>query len=410
MLTLRGSQGVRRGSGLDELGIISDGALLIRDGVLLEVGTSRRVENLAGARDAFEINAAGRVVMPGFVDSHTHLVCPLPTNCGTEPENTARVIRTGTAKRIAGRTRTHLHSMARHGTTTVEAKTGCGPDLRAEIKLLRVLAAFRKEPVDVVPTLLMRLTGADCDQQAEALAAVDWYCRDLLPRIRQRKLARFADVAWDSDHRLHDSFQRYLASARYLGLERKIHADYTRPADAIRMAVENLAVSVDHLEHATPSDAFLLAGSNTIATVLPYPSFHRCRTGSPARALIEAGVPVALASDFNPNSTPNLNMQTVVALACLQMGFTPAEAISAATINGAHALGCAAQTGSLEPGKSADVLILNTSDYREMANHFGMNLVHLTMKRGEFIYKEGEVAKRPVEELTPAWKAEISDF
>jgi imidazolonepropionase len=391
--------GVRRGSALDELGIITDGAVLIRDGVLMEVGTSRRVENLAEARDAFEINAAGRVVMPGFVDSHTHLVFPTPEISHQELENASREVRTGTAKRLAGRTRHHLHSMARHGTTTVEAKTGCGPDDRAEIKLMRVLAGFKKEPVDVVPTLLMRFPEMAGEEETTADAVADWYCRALLPKIRQRKLARFADVAWDSDPRIHFGFQNYLDSARTLGLGRKVHADRGGSAAAITMAVKNFAVSVDHLEQATPDDVALLAGSDTIATLLPYPSFHRHDT-PPARQLIEAGIPVALASDFNPRHTPNLNMQTVVALACLQMKLTPAEAISAATINGAHALGCADQTGSLEPGKSADVLVLNTPDYREVATHFGMNLVHLAVKRGELIYKEGPVAKRSFEELS----------
>ncbi len=402
MLTLRGPQRARRGGELNELGIIPDGAVLIRDGVLIEVGTSRRVENLAEARDAFEINAAGRVVMPGFVDSHTHLLFPPPGSPDSDPQTAVRTIRTSTVKRLTARTCNHLHSMARHGTTTVEAKTGCGPDDRAEIKVLRVLAAVKKGLVEVVPTVLFRMPGAVRTDTPAADAVVDWYIHELLPKVRQRKLARFVDLAWEEDSQAHACFQRYLQAASGLGFGCKMHADKEGPAAAIAMATENRAVSVDHLEHATAGDLANLTGGKTIATFLPFPCFQRRELSAPARSLIEAGVPVALASDFNPRHTPNLNMQTVVALACLQMGLTAAEAISAATINGAHALHCADRAGSLEPGKQADLLILNTADYREMEHHFGMNLVHLTMKRGEFIYKEGEVAKRQIEELRPA--------
>ena len=402
MLTLRGSRGARRGAALNDLGIIQDGALLIRDGILQEVGPSRRVENLQAARGAMEINAAGRVVMPGFVDSHTHLIFPQPGR-SADPDRTVNAIRTSTAGRLASRTRSYLHSMARHGTTTVEAKTGCGPDDRAEIKLLRAMAGVQRDPVELVPTVLMRVSAESGGGPASTGAAVDWYCREFLPKVRLRRLAHFADVAWDADAEAHPHLARYLAAARGLGFACKIHADGQRATEAITMAVEHFATSIDHLDHATTREAAMMAGADTIATLLPYPSFHRRATQAPARALIEAGVPVALASDFNPQHTPNLNMQTVVALACLQMELTPAEAISAATINGAHALGCAGRVGTLECGKSADLLILNLSDYRDMAHHFGTNMVHLTMKRGEFIYEEGSVARRTAEELRLIW-------
>lgn len=402
LLTLRGSRGARRGADLNELGIIHDGALLIRDGILEEVGPSRRLENLQAAHGAIEINACGRVVMPGFVDSHTHLIFPQPGS-SLDPCRSVNAIRTSTAHRLAARTLSYLHSMARHGTTTVEAKTGCGPDDRAEIKLLRALAGVRREPVEVMPTVLMRIPPDAGDRAGDTAAAVEWYCREFLPKVRQRKLAQFVDVAWDSAPESQAHLARYLATARGMGFSCKIHADGEQTAEAITAAVEQFAASIDHLDHATAREAAMMGGADTIATLLPYPSFHRRAARAPARALIEAGVPVALASDFNPQHTPNLNMQTVVALACLQMDLTPAEAVSAATINGAHALGCAERVGTLERGKSADLLILNLSDYRDMAHHFGTNMVHLTMKRGEFIYEEGSVEKRAAEELRLVW-------
>ena len=170
------------------------------------------------------------------------------------------------------------------------------------------------------------------------------------------------------------------------------------------MAIRHFAVSIDHLEHATPADAALLAGTCTLATLLPCMSFRNGGRNAPARAFIDAGVAVALATNFNPHHTPTLNMQTVVALATMRLGMTPEEAISAATINGAHALGRAERVGSLEPGKAADLVILNINDYRDLSHNLGVNLVHLTMKRGEFIYKEGDVAPRAPKDfsLTPA--------
>jgi imidazolonepropionase len=402
LLTLRGPNGARRGADLDELGIIPDGALLIRDGLIDQVGPSRRLENVSGARDAIEINAAGRVVMPGFVDSHTHPLFPPPGIPASDFENAVRSVRSATAKRLAAHTRSQLQSMARHGTTTVEAKTGCGPDDRAELKLLRVLATLQRDPVDVVPTLLLRLpAGVSAGHSANE--AADWFIRELLPRVRQRGLARFVDVAWDANVEVHAALGRCLEAARSQGFSCKIHADQESPSAAISMAMGQVGISVDHLEHATKAEVALMAGGRTVATLLPYPSFQSRRTGAPARALIDAGVPLALASDFSPRYAPNLNMQVVVALACLHMELTPAEAISAATINGAYALDCGDKIGSLELQKEADLLILNISDYREMAHHFGTNLVHLTMKRGEFIYKEGEVAKQTVEDVHPAW-------
>jgi imidazolonepropionase len=277
--------------------------------------------------------------------------------------------------------------MARHGTTTVEVKTGCGPDERAEIKILRVLSALKRVPLDVVPTFLLRVPANGNGAPSETGRVL----RELMPKIRRRGLAAFADVAWESDADRLACLVRCLELARELGFPCKVHADQPNAGAAIQAAVERLASTIDHLEWATASEARLLAGSSTMATVLPYASFQTGGPGAPARALIDAGAALALATNFNPLLTPTLNMQTVVALACLRMRMTAAEAISAATINGAHAVGRAHRTGSLEPGKLADLLILDASDYQELARRFGTNLVHMTIKRGEIIYQEGAV-------------------
>ncbi len=400
MITLRGPRAPRRGIQLTELGVISDGSLLIRDGAIVEVGPTRRVENLSAARGAIEINAAGRVVMPGFVDSHTHLMFPLPGG-PRELADAARAVRAATGQRILWRTQAQVAAMARHGTTTVEAKTGCGPDESAETKLLRVMATLRDDPLHIVPTFLFRLPDPDVLGAGVVNDAAEFVCRELLPKLQRRRLARFADLAWEADPAYHGFFRLYLETARRLGLKCKVHADRPGAGEAIRMAVQHLAVSIDHLEHASNEEAALLAESGTMATLLPMASFRNGGRVAPARALMNAGVAVALASNFHPQHTPTLNMQTVIGVACMHLGMTPEEAITAATINGAHTLGRAERVGSLEPGKLANLVMLNIPDYRELVCHFGVNLVHMTMKRGEFIYKEGDVAPRAAEELQP---------
>lgn len=401
LLTLRGSRTPRCGAGLNELGVIVDGAVLIVDGILREVGPSRRVENLAAARDAVEINAAGRVVMPGFIDCHTHLAFPPPDVADEHREAAARALVTDTGKRTAARWLAYLGAMARHGTTTVEVKTGAGPNEDAEKKMLRVLSILQDEPLDLVPTFLFLLPPREAMNQAAIEEYVKGLFADLFPRIRKRNLAHFADLAWDAEPSHHPWFDRYLAAARAAGFGCKVHANGMYAAAAIAMAVRNLAVSIDHLEPATPSEVNMLAGSPTMATLLPCASFHSGLGNAPARALVDAGVAIALGSNFHARHSPTLNMQTVVSLACLRLKLTAAEAISAATINGAHALGCAAKTGSLEPGKQADIAMLNVSDYRDLGSHFGANLVHATMKRGEVIYREGNiVAPRSRNKLT----------
>ncbi|HWC96967.1 MAG TPA: amidohydrolase family protein [Candidatus Sulfopaludibacter sp.] len=396
---MRGSRGARRGPDLNELTIIGDGAILICDGVIKEVGPSRRLENLAGTRDAIEINAAGRVVMPGFVDSHTHLAFPLGDSA--DPAEDIRAVRSSTGARVAVRARSHLEAMARHGTTTVEVKTGCGPDETAETKLLRVLNELRSEPIDLISTFLFQLPGEDLDGAHNA--AAEWVFSDLMPKIRRRRLAGFADVAWNANPTSHCRSSRFLQVARQLGFGCRIHADAACAGAAILMGMEHLVAAIDHLEHATPEDAARLGAGSSVATLLPSAAFHQETPFAPARALIDSGAAVALASNFNPIHTPAWSMQTAVALACRYMKMTPAEAITAATFNGAYALGRSAQCGSLEPGKAADILILNVPDYRDVARHFGDNLVHLTMKRGVIIYQEGGVARLPDSQLRLSW-------
>ena len=399
---MRGPREPRRGHFLNEPGIITDGSVLIRDGLIQEVGTTRRVENLKTARGAVEISAAGRVVMPGFVDCHTHLAFPPP---GWAPGDTApalHTVRISTARTFAIQMRTFLEAMARHGTTTVEVKAGCGGGQSSEVKLLRALSLVKHDPVDVAATFLLCLPpAAQGPDRAEAV--VDSACRELLPLLRRRRLAQFADIEWSPHENRRNLIRRYLETAARLGFGCRVHADGDRPLEAAALACELRVAAVDHLEAISATELGRMSSSGPVITLLPGLAFHRGSRPAPARALIDAGAALALGSNFNRSDSPVLNMQTVVSLACREMGMTAAEALAAATINGAHVLGAAATAGSVEVGKAADLIVFNVSDYRELAHHSGMNLVHLTMKRGEFIYQEGNVAPLAAQNLRLAW-------
>jgi len=392
LLTLRGSAEPRRGSALQELGIIRDGALLIEDGRVVEVGVSRRVENLALGRRSQELDATGRVVMPGFVDCHAHLVRGAvwlddhEPACGTE--FTVQGLRNASGKRLEGRARQFVDAMARHGTTTLEAKAGHGLDARSELKILRAQCKLDRAPLDIASTFLTPRSVPAPD--AGYLA---WLCAELLPAIRRRKLARFAGfrcggVFSDEEGR------RYLATARDLGFRIKIHASQSPAGNAVRLAVETEAASVEHLRDAGAAEAGLLARSSTMAVLLPGEAFHPGMRCARARQLIDAGAAVAVGSNFNPGAASTYNMAAIVALACARLGMSPAEAICAATFNAACAIGAGHAAGSLEVGKPADLIVLNAPDYREIPYHFGVNLVNRTVKRGVTIYQEGKVAAR----------------
>jgi imidazolonepropionase len=392
LLTLRGDSGPRRGAALRDLGIVPNGAVLIKDGVIVDAGPARRIEKLPAARRAREIDATGRVVMPGFVDSHTHLVFGRPRLVDYEMRlagasyaeiaaagggilSSVAAVRSMSAAQLEAQARASLDVMARHGTTTVEAKSGYALDEAGEFKTLRVLAKL-----NAIPTYL----GAHIpppEYRGKADAYIDWMAAEMLPQIRRRKLARFVDIYCDEGAFTLAQSRRYLEHARQLGFGLKIHAEQFARSGAARLAVELEAVSADHLEQASDEDIRALAQSNTIATLLPGSVFHLgLGAYAPARALIEAGAAVALATDFNPGTSPTCSMQMVLSLACTEMRMSPAEAITAATINGAHALCCAERVGSLEPGKRADLLVLNVQDYRELPYYFGTNNVYMTIQ------------------------------
>jgi imidazolonepropionase len=385
LITLRGPARARRGEELTDLGIIPDGALLIRDGRIAEAGLTRRVENLAVARDAREINAAGRVVMPGFVDSRVQL---WPEN--PDPSRVRKGLSPLPARTLATDARKVLAGMARHGTTTACAATTAASDHSTELKMFRVLAGLHGKPLDV---LTAYVGAAHAESAGDPAALVESLCTKVMPVISRRKLARFAVGncrAFEPD-----VVRRLLECARKLGFQLRVWAG-TSPL-AIPLAVEMGALSIA-LDDIGEEEVGMLARSRTIALLQPASSFlRRSQHQPPARTLIESGAAIALASGFGLEDGPTYNMQMVVSLACSEMRMSPAEAISAATINAAYALGCGADCGSLEPRKRADVIILNVEDYRDLSDLFGINHTHIVFKNGTAIYHEGEVTHWPGE-------------
>jgi imidazolonepropionase len=397
LLTLRspsGNSGPRRGAELRELGIIEDAAALCVGGKITSVGKTKDA-----LRDPWvkmhrkkirEIDCGGKVVLPGFVDSHTHpaFISPRLTDfekriAGASYEEIAAAgggirvsidaVRRAAKKDLAQRVLSALNELASHGTTTVEAKSGYGLSLDAELKSLEAIkAASAQWPGTVVPTLL----GAHVvppEFQSNPQDYVSLICDEMIPQTAKGKLAKFVDVFCDKGAFNEEDSVRILNAARKNGLHIRAHISQLMQTPLERILKLN-PLSLDHLDHVNETDIQLLAKSKTVATLVPGANyFLGLREYPPARKLIDAGAAVALATDYNPGSSPTASMPFVLSLACTHMKMTPAEAIAAATINGACALGLEKSKGSLESGKDADLAIFDVEDYRELAYWIASN-------------------------------------
>jgi imidazolonepropionase len=406
LLTLRGKS-PRRGSSLSKLGIIEDGAVLVRDGLIIAADTRARVESRKDARPAEKIDVGGRVILPGFVDSHTHLVHAASraeeyelkiqgvsyeeiARKGGGILNSVKRLRAAPSDALKRRALAALQEFAAYGTTTVEAKSGYGLDVASELKILQLHRELNQaQPLEIVSTFLgahvvpaeYRGTPNGAERYVELLTD------QLLPDVVNDGLAEFCDAFCDRGAFTRAQSKRILSEGKQHGLVPRLHAEQLSRTGATQLAVELEAASCDHLEHINSADIRRLAKSRTVATMLPGCDFHLgWKEYAPARKLIEAGAIVALATDYNPGTCPTVSMPMILSLACTQLRMTPAEATTAATINAAFALRRDKRIGSLEAGKQADLAVFAVEDYREIPYYFGMNRCWLTMKRGEIIY------------------------
>jgi imidazolonepropionase len=372
------------GAELRELGIVENAGMLIEDGRIaaVETNTEIRARIPAGAEI---IDAEGRCVTPGFVDAHTHLV--FAGNRADEYEKriagatyqeiaaagggilrTVRLTREASEDDLLTAARRHRDWMLRGGTTTIEAKSGYGLDHETELKMLRVIARLNEEgPAQIIPTLLAAHTVPPefAGRRAEY---VRWVADELIPEVAAAGLARYCDAFCDDHAFTVDETRVVLESAKRHGLGLRLHAEQFRPGTGAALAAELGAATADHLETVTDETLLQLQQSGVQPVLLPGSVFALSRTQyPPARKMVDAGLAIVLATDFNPGSSPVASMAFMLSLACLQMRLTPAEALTAATINAAYSLGLGDETGSLEAGKRADFLIHEFTDYRELA-------------------------------------------
>jgi imidazolonepropionase len=403
LLTLAG--GPQRGKALGTLGIIEDGALLVRDEKIVAVGKTADLRAAYPGEPTFD--ASGCVVMPGFVDPHTHLIwggdranefemkmAGTPyldiLAAGGGIISTVRATRTASIESLLAQARPRLFRMFSHGTTTVEAKTGYGLQTATELRLLKALIALDDEgPMDIAFTFMGAHAIAP-EFKDDPQGYTDLVCETMLPILHQwwdthapRHRPPFVDVFCENKAFDLAQSRQILEKARSLGFPLKIHADEFDNLGGASLAVELGAASADHLVKTSDADIAALGKSDTVAVSLPCTPFGLAEKDyTPAHKIIEADGMLALATDCNPGTTWNESMQFVIALACRAMKLTPAQAIAASTINSAHAIRRADTVGSLEEGKQADVLILSVPDYRHLGYRYGTNLVRQVVKRG----------------------------
>jgi imidazolonepropionase len=395
IVTCASPDGLKRGREMRETGTISRGVVGIKRGRIAWVGSPSDYRRRH--RAAEEIDAEGGLIIPGFVDCHTHALFAgtriadwrerlsgvdyleilgrgggiLETVRQTRKASPAKLVETATG---------YLLKMLSHGTTTVEVKSGYGLAPDEEIKLLRVIERLRERlPLDVVPTFLGAHavppeSAGDPERYVEAVI-------EMLPEVR--RLARFCDAYCEKGAFDADQSERILKQAKAFGMGVKLHAGQFNDLGGVEVALNLQAASVDHLETISGGSIRRLAASDTVGVLLPAAA-HFLSTGRfpPARELIDAGAPVALATDFNPGSSPCLSLQEVIGLAVLKMGMTPEEALVGATLNAAAALGLARSVGSVEAGKQADLVCLALKEVRELPYFFGANHVRWVVKKG----------------------------
>lgn len=396
---------------MNELSIIEDGSIWLEDGVIQRVGTD---EELAlyyrdRAHEAQIIDASGKLVTPGLIDPHTHLVHAgsrqnefnMRLNGATYMEimnngggihSTTAATRAATHEELFAQSKQRLDQFLLHGVTTVEAKSGYGLTLEDELKQLEVAKQLHEEhPMDIVSTF-MGAHAVPREYKENPDAFVDVVIEEMIPEVARRKLAVFNDVFCERGVFTPEQSRRILEAGVCHGLLPKIHADEIEPYEGAELAASVGAVSADHLLRASDKGIEQMAEAGVIAVLLPGTAFFLMAESANGRKMIDRGVAVAISTDCNPGSSPTVSLPLIMNLGCLKMGMTPAEVLTAATINAAHAIRCAHEVGSLEVGKKADVTIFDVPDFMTLQYRYGINHVNTVIKNGAIVVAGGRLA------------------
>lgn len=401
LVTLAGdTQKPKVGKQMRELGVIRDGCLAVKDGRIVAVGKTSEIAKLFRAETI--ISANGKTVLPGFVDPHTHLVFAGSREddfqmsvegasyleilgAGGGVLKTVRETRRASIDRLVDLGIQRLDVMLMHGTTTVEAKSGYGLTTKDELKILEATRRVNQlHTVDVVSTFLGAL-AVPPEYKGNTRGYVDLVLGEMLPKVAASVVAEFCDVFCEKGVFNLEQSRRVLAAAKNHGLRVKVHADEMSASGGAELAADMGAISADHLLFSSVDGIKAMASKEVVAVLLPAAAFSLMRGRfADARLMVDCGVPVALGTDFSPSCLVE-NMQLVVAFACHFMKLTPAEAITAATINSAHAVGRGSDVGSLEVGKRADIIVLDAPNHKFLGYHFGVNLVEKVVKNGRIV-------------------------
>lgn len=403
LLTFAGDAAPRAGEAMREIGLVKNAAVLVEKGVIEAAGSRAAVSRHRLAKKARQIEVNG-ICLPGFVDSHTHAVFAEPrlkdfsmrtagasyqeikaagggivSSIGAVRKQSQRAMAEQLAARAAG--------FLECGTTTAEVKSGYGLSLESELKILRaVREASKLTPLEMLPTLLAA-HSVPPEFNGDAQKYLDYVTAEILPKAAAEKLAVFADIFCEKGYFTPEQTTAYLKEAARLGLKPKVHSEQLSNYGGTRAGASAGAISADHADHVYAEDILAMREAGTIAGLLPASNYYLGLTKyPPARELINAGVPVALATDFNPGTCPCWNMQFVLSAACTHCAMTPEEALCAATVNGAWALGIGDRVGSVVPGMQADLAFYEADDYRELCYYFGANQCVMTVKNGKTVY------------------------
>lgn len=385
-----------------ELAIIENGSLLMEDGKITAVGKQEEIErqHQDAVTGAEHIDASGKIVTPGLVDPHTHLVHAGTReneyamrlkgktymeimNAGGGIHATTRATQAADFEPLYEESKQRLDTFFEYGVTTVEAKSGYGLSLEHELKQLEVTKKLNEDhPMDIVSTF-MGAHAVPIDEKDNPDAFVDRVIQEMIPEVAKKGLATFNDVFCERGVFTPEQSRRILEAGKEHGLIPKIHADEIEPYAGAELAAEVGAISADHLLKASDEGIRKMAENNVMGVLLPGTAFFLMAEFANARKMIDSGVPIALSTDANPGSSPTISLQFIMNLGCLKMGMTPEEVLTATTINAAHAINCADRIGSLEVGKQADIAIFNIPNYMMMSYKYGMNHIDTVIKGGK---------------------------